>query len=584
MPPAAQSEATARPGGRVQTLGRRGVALLAVALLALGLVPYTYDIMKFLPAYSVDENDVVESAVAFTAGDLNPYWHKYGGLFAYLLAAVYSYQAAMLGVDVAEHVKRVFFDGTQLYYTARYLGSCLLLLSGLIAARLSARCFGDRVGRLCLILAAVPLAGLLTGFTVRVDTLQALWTILAIAASVRVAGGGGARWSVAAGLFLGLSTATKPLPGLVLAPTVILAHYLGARQRWLTEGGERGAGDGWGPLIRHAVAALRGAGLYLSLATAAIAFFACHPAALVDFGGFIREQAALVLGEGSKTFTPGWDVSRFVPHWGWPLTLAVVAALISSIGLALRRRQHDLAVIASFPVVLWLVYSVGAAQDHFYLPAVPAVLVVLAVSIDGLAVRIGGERAWRRDLATAALVLLCLWHPAVALVQRSFELNRRGDYRFQHAGLAGRRWIEENIPPGSTILIYGFSPRLPWLLADRAEDQATYGEHFMYGRQHNLPYQELFLRAYQEQLESGRPRYRIIYQKQHLGDAEELLGARCRRAGVEFVVSRHDLGAESAFSVVRAFERDEFPFGWVWRLYRVETGEPTDTVSESRGS
>jgi len=551
---------------------------LAVVLLILSLVPYTYNTMKFLPDYSVDENDIVESAVAFTAGDLNPYWHKYGGLYAYLLAAVFSYQAMLLDVDVADYTGTVFFRGTSLYYTARYISSLLLVLSGLIAARLANRQFGDRVGRMCLLFAAVPLGAMLTRFTARVDTLQGLWTILAIAAAVGVVRNVGTASSALTGLWWGLSVATKPIPGMMLFPTVLLAHFAGTggdlRNR------ESAVDAWWRWLLRTGLETLRRPRLYLCCVAALLAFGVCHPAAVVDFRSFAGEQLAAVLTEGGKDFPPGWDISRFAPMWGWPLTVAMAAAMIGAVFSSIRRRRADFGVVVSYPAVLWLAYATGAANDYFYVPAVPAMLVVLAVWLDESAEIITRGRRWRKEIVTVIGVLVALWYPISAIASDSIELIHHDDYWLDHAGLAGARWIEEHIPSGSTILIYGYYSRLPHLLADRPDDQAQYGEHFMYGRHRNLPYQRLFLDAYRKELESGRPRYRIIYQKQKLEDAARILHDRCVRLDVDFVVSRHDLDAapRSGFVLAKDFDRSTYPFGWPWKLYRVTRSPGTDAA------
>lgn len=95
-------------------------------------MPRFYYILKGLPHYSIDENDIVEFSLSYMGGDLYPMWFKYGPLYSYILAAIYWVQHLFFDGTLQAFVESYFFESTSFYYTARFVNGLLhLTLAGL---------------------------------------------------------------------------------------------------------------------------------------------------------------------------------------------------------------------------------------------------------------------------------------------------------------------------------------------------------------------------------------------------------------------------------------------------------------------
>jgi len=547
----------------------QAVLLIALLILCLTCIPRFYDTLKFLPDYSIDENDVVESAVGFLGGDLDPHWYRYGPLCAYLLTAIYSLQAIFTSGTLDDYAINILFNPTKLYYTARLVHSLFgVLLTGLVY--LIARVvFRKKVVVLALALAAFPFFDLLVDFRVRVDTMLAIWSSLCLYFCLKVVKTGRLKDYVFAGVCLGLSLATKPLPALLILPTIFLANVFGAPSKDHVNT-ETAVPRGWSQVnTTRCFKTLFHSKLHVCLLMGIIFNFLFHPYSLLNFNDYLGQQLQIILHDGQRTFAPGWDLIRFFDTIGAWFTLMGTVAVAYGLYKALVEKNAMLLTLVSYPIVFWLAFAPGAARNYFYVPLLPAVIILIATLIEDLGARLPTSRL--KHALQVALLGLILVPPALSLITTSWKMNRSEDYRDIHTALSGKQWIEATIPASSKIVLYGYYVSLPRIVDHDLNRQALLGEYFMYYRIQNEYLKKLFIKAFGVYKENGGKTYQITNFRNHLGDKERYLFSYCRHHRIEYVVSHHDISHYPGFKdkLLKVFEKPRYPFGssiWIYQM------------------
>jgi hypothetical protein len=168
--------------------------------------------------------------------------------------------------------------------------------------------------------------------------------------------------------------------------------------------------------------------------------------------------------------------------------------------------------------------------------------------------------------------VLILLQPGQALLSRTWNLNRAGDYRLKHTALAGKKWIEENISYASKILLYGYYANLPHLVDREPQRQAQIGEYFMYFRWKNKFLTDHFMQAHANYLKSRRPVYDLLNIRDNLREKEGQLYMFCRQNHIDYVVSSYDLSRfpEFANRVLIKFDQQFYPFGMPFSVYKLK--------------
>ncbi len=554
-----------------------------IIMFVISIVPRFYDILKFLPVYSIDENDVVEFAAGFLGGDLDPHWYKYGPLYAYLLALVYALQSLFSAVPFAEFVEDIFFNPTRFYYTARLVNTLINILIALYTYRLTKKFFTEHVALLTLALAIFPFLDILVNYTVRVDTLLALWTILVLFYLVKVQQEQGIKNYLLAAVFWGLSLATKPLPALLLLPTAFLAHWLATAPR-LTGSEQQNKSKRKSiektvkvknkSALDNFINALINPSFYIFLISGLAVSFAANPYSLINFNEYKMEQVRAVQSEGERNFIAGWDISRFFTLLGYVFTLLAVIVILYYLYKSIRQKNYLQLTLLSYPLIFWLAFARGAAREYFYVPVIPVLMIFMAQFLVEMSTNVfrpaPGSR--RQHIIILAGLLLILLQPLTALLSRTWTLNKAGDYRSGHTALAGKKWIEENISFNSKILLYGYYVNLPHLVDPNPQKQAQFGEYFMYFRWKNKFLTDHFLQAHADYLKSKLPTYDLENIRDPLREKEAQLYAYGRKNNIAYVVSSYDLTRfpEFAQRIINKFDAAGYPFGIPFVIYKLK--------------
>jgi|GEM_PF-1531753 len=563
------------------------LALLLLVFLA-GFFPRFIDIARFLPYYSIDENDVVEYAIGYLGGDLDPHWYKYGPLYSYLLGIIY-WILSWFHTDPQAFIQHYFIDGSTFYYTARLVNSLLNIVLAILTFRILQKFFKTDIAWMALVLAIFPFFDSLTGFTVRVDTLQAVWVAASVYHLLALVQTGKAKNYLFAALFTGLSVATKPLPALLILPTFFLAHvFMKMKPRASVDKKQLKLGKKTAPTALSFTSALPKSltdyRLYLFLGGAVLASILFNPYSYLNYDLFREEQLRAISEEGARNFLPGWDIRRFFGPFGHAFTLLGFASLVYVLIQSLRKKDQAALIMVSYPLIYFLAFAKGAAREYFYITMVPFMIISMVLSWQDLMavlLKPGQTRQW----ITMIFSILLLAQPAYGLISRSLQLAQASKAGDGYTALAAENWIRENIPGGTGILYYGYYTNMPRLLHSDAQKQAGLGEYFMYYRYNNEYLKRQYFAAHQNYLAEGGLAYQVenslmvrnnqgqdvpLSLRNPLGENEKFLMELFKNSTFDYLVTYYDLSGIPEFEplLVREFDQASYPFGVPLKIYK----------------
>jgi tetratricopeptide (TPR) repeat protein len=396
------------------------VALCAVMLLAAAL--RLTGVLRADPLWHPDEHFLVFWPLNFLSGDLNPHFFAYPTLQLYLVGLVYgSYflwqNMFGTGWNVGEFAAvHYFWNDDLLLQLARALSVSLAVGTVWWVICLTRRIYGA---------GAAPIAGLLLAVCVihvrqsplaAVDVPMTFWFVATVWASVRLIDRRGPWDYVLAGIFTGLCGATK-YPGL-LAGSAVLAAHLSARR----------------PLF-HTHLGLAGLAAGASFSAVAPYLLIDYPAttkALRFLASYTASGHHIDLGSGAW-----FHLSVSLPRGlGWLSMLCAAFAVVESV----RKRQRKVWIVLTAALVLYLFLAPSKAVFVRY--AMP-LMAIQAVIVAGAIQHVARFR-WR-----VLLLLFVVAEPLYGSVRAS-QLHGATDTRTE-----ARRWIESNLPMGSTCCNFG---------------------------------------------------------------------------------------------------------------------------------
>jgi hypothetical protein len=424
--------------GEVPT--NRTVWLLVGALLAVGALARLWGNDYGLPhSYHSDEGLIVNRAVRFHAGDLDPRFFNWPSLYMYLLSAVYGAVFGLRGV-----VEAFSQDPTPFYLIGRTLTAVMGTATIGVLYALAARLYGVPVALLASLFLAVNLLHIRDSHYITTDVPLTFLITVALFFVFRYWRRGRTADVLAGGLFAGLAASMKYPGGLVLLP-LALAHAL--RPSPPDAGWRRVAGP---PLGWAAAAAV--AGFLVGTPYAVLTPVAFTRGVLSELREVHRVQF------GNEADLPGYLfhlLHSFPEGMGW----ALFGLGLGGVALAVARRGAREIILLAFPLPYFLVIGNWSSRfERYTLPLLPffALFAALALVAVARAVRARGERLnaarWQPGvgLALAAALLVT---PEVVRIVHWHLLLARPDTRI----VAGQ-WIEREIPTGARIAMEPYSP------------------------------------------------------------------------------------------------------------------------------
>lgn len=487
----------------LKTLAITFVLILALCGIVIRLIMLGHD----LPYYSIDENDVVEPALAFVAGDWDPKWYKYGPLFSYLLAFVYKCQLWILSSifhwKSSDFFYAAFFDPFIFYYIARLIHMLVGIAAIFAAFRLCRRYYNKQTAYIVLIFGIAPVLELNTGFTVRIDTMQGLMAVICLYFAINFdAKEKYYKSYVLAAVFAALALAIKPLTGMLLLPAVFVAHLLSFRRDKPLQVSN---------MVKYLLATNKG--LYIFVCVLLIAHTVVHPYSLVNFSEFWHEQYQVVFNQNAQGGSiRGYDYSWLFNRWG---VLMALLALCTPL-LLIFNKDRTTVTLLTYILTFSIIFMFFKTRIYWYNAIVPVLLIVMAklldVSINYLNYRFDSKRIPSEVYLIAAAIIIIL-SPLIKSGDEVVKTVTR-----PRADMAAQEWVETNISPGSRILAVGwYAATLPRLRSMDIDAQARWAEYFMYNRNKNQYWVNSYFNAYKELIKSNRPVYDILNIKKHYG-------------------------------------------------------------------
>ena len=426
----------------------RSAGLLLAGLIILSLLLNLWGVSYGLPnRYYPDEGRIVNNALAFGLGDLNPHYFNYPALSMYLLFALYilyfiAGQLVGLFASATEFQLLFFSDPSSFYLIGRIANALIGTATVALLYKLGRETFrSQKIGLLAAaFLATLPYFVFLSHFIVT-DILQTMFILAAYIFIIRILRTGKLKNYIWAGILTGLGTATKYSPGILILP-IILAHIF-----YLTSRGEKLT---FSRLFWPVVVS----GFFLALF-----FFIASPYNFLDFQNFyesleFRSHLGAEGTFGTRTGTAWLIYPRLMFYHTFtilnrldPLGFVFAGGLIWA---ALKRKREDLLLLL-YPLIIYLMVGNWSFGSYRYsLPFIPffALLGARAAVEAGKILR---EKITREGLYCLAIGVVNGFIALVLILSLANSTlgNRRltsPDTRTQ-----ARKWIETNIPPGTAI-------------------------------------------------------------------------------------------------------------------------------------
>lgn len=420
--------------------------LLLLTSLCLNLWGVSYGLPN---RYYPDEGRIVNHALAFGMGDLNPHYFNYPALSMYLLFifyGIYFFTGYLVGVfQTATDFQLLFFSDPSSFYLIGRIWNALVGVAvvGLVY-RLGKEAFRNRkIGLLAgALIAPLPYFVFYSHFIVT-DILQLLFIVGAYIFIIRIFRTGRMRNYIFAGSLTGLGIATKYSPVLLIVP-LTLAHIF-----YLAENREKFT-------FSRLVFPITLAGLCMVLF-----FFIGSPFNFLDYKNFyISLQLRSLLGEvhtyGTMSGSAWLIYPRLLFFHGFSLInrldLMGFILLGGVIWAAFKRQKEDYILLA-YPLLLY--FTMGSwsfGSSRYSLPLILFLVLWGARAIveahDALKNPIG-KKSLRRWILISLNGFVCL---AIALslinsLLMDYKLTRK-DTR-----TLSKEWVEAHIPPGTAIAV-----------------------------------------------------------------------------------------------------------------------------------
>jgi len=414
-------------------LSRRAAALGVAAICGLALVLRVSALAWGLPDVNhPDEIPILNRALAFAKGGLNPHNFLYPTLYFYALFAwegLFFIAGRLVGLygSVGAFEREFFRDPSHVVAAGRLL-TALFGAAGVVAIYRFGRALFDRATGLgaALLLAVAPFA-VRDAHYIKHDVPVTLFVVLCQAVIARLvvdteAAARRRNWLIA-GAMAGLALSTQYYAFPIVLPIALAA--------WMTR--QRDASRA----ARH-------------LAWAAVgtigAFAITSPFFFVDWREVARDMGAVgqidigraVTGSGVFSSLGAYLGMIATDAVGWTTSVAAIAGAV----LAIRNDRRRAAVLLCFPLAFLAFLANTVPMSRYMNPLLPS----LAVAASYATTRTVGSLTHKSSLTAAVMFAIAL--PGLIGSVRADWFYNQADTR----SLA-REFIERTAPPGSTVLV-----------------------------------------------------------------------------------------------------------------------------------
>ena len=373
-----------------------------------------------------DEPIVVNHALAYGSGDLNPHFFHIPPFTSYLLFLVYG--ALFIAGKIAgawgsaqEMALAFFRDPSVFYLTGRlFIGVIPGVICVILTCRVASRLFNERA---CLYASAVmslAFINVVNSHYIYTDMILVAFLLLAYLAFFRMYDRPLLVNYCVAGVLVGFAAGAK-YNGALLAATYALAHVLAVRK-------ER----------RTSMKAYLSGMFFAGGISAVIAFIAVNPFALIDLKGF----AGSFYAQSRAFWYTGWGHHLF---YSLSEGISLPLALMGSAGLAVLAAAGDRGkILVSFPALFYVVLVYRSQHfARYILPLVPFFAMGAAYLVFHALPHVVRAPQFRRALTAMAIIALI---PTTVKSVKADILFSSRDTRIEAAS-----WIKDNLRPGSRL-------------------------------------------------------------------------------------------------------------------------------------
>ena len=370
-----------------------------------------------------DEAEVVNHAVRFGSGDLNPHRFQYGSLLQYILFVfygIYFVLGLLLGKFTSVHQLALQFiqDPTIFYLIARYvsafLGTATLSITYLIGKRVA----NEGTGLLAAAFLAFCYQHVVYSHYATVDSaLTLLFTVAVYQCIVLIENDSAWRYLLA-GLSIGVSIAIK-FNGVIASVALIAVHLL--------KGGDLN--------VLQRIFCKK---LWLGIGSVFVGHFITCPYFYIDMDAALAEIVQLRDMHISSSFNLWVYIRELVRnYWGVPLGAISALGLIRSVFT--KNRKMLVLFFTSLSVFCF-------ASLHRYVEAKYVLYSFPLLAVCGAYLLVECiARIQKRYIFIAAMLLVV--HPLFLIVSWDYEHAKKS------INLVAKEWIEEHIPVNAKILL-----------------------------------------------------------------------------------------------------------------------------------
>jgi len=398
-------------------------ASLALRLLGIDFgLPYV-----FYP----DEAVIVNHAVAFGTGDLNPHYFNYPSLYMYVMFVIYGFiyvvgWLAGIFASTADFARLFFNDVTLFYLPGRLISALCGVASVAMVYLFGRRAYNVRVGLISASFLAFTVLHVEYSHFLKTHVPAALFVIIGqyMAWSI-ISGKDTLRRYIICGVVAGLAASTVYHAGFVLV-TMLVANML----RWHDSPADT----------------KKMYKIIVMVMVCFIVFILGTPFALLDWPSFIRDITA----SSAFRFKGGfWEGSPFYSFTSLLTVMGPPLGIVSLFGVGyafLRHRPVDI-ILLSLPLFLsGFLMLFPVKEPHHMLIAFPALCILGSVFVEEVIAWLIRPRILQ--VGTMVLVtILLLVNPGILSLQSSYRLTLPDTRELS------KKWIDENICPGSKIVM-----------------------------------------------------------------------------------------------------------------------------------
>jgi len=401
-------------------------ARILVIILFLGAFLRIWGINFGLPyQFHQDEPIIVNHALAYGSGDLNPHFFIIPPLTSYVLFIFYGVYFALLHIlglagGTQDFAVSFFRDPAPFYLIGRLVtGFVPSVLNIFLAYKVTAKFFSKKAAAYSSLVMAVAFLNVANAHYIYADNLLVLFTLLAYLAIMEFIDKPGSMNYALSAVLIGMAAAVKYNAILLLAPFFMA---------YLIKYGKGITGTIFDPK------------LWAFTCLVFLTFIVCNPYSVLDYNFFM-----ISITKGIWSEYIGW--THHIRHSLFQgISLPVTIGGFIGLCAALKKNAQRVLILVSFPVVFYL-HLVFKSQpfSRYALVLVPFLSMGLAYLLyDYLYVRFNSRRVRLALVVLSAAILI----PTIAKSAKADLLFSREDTR-----LIASRWIEANIPQFTKIAL-----------------------------------------------------------------------------------------------------------------------------------